>query len=359
MKMLSRLIPKNHFCSFFIFREEPFINWEYTNIVLFTAFDFYRSNSFWIDEIMRTGKTLKEGLIDLGFPKNVDLMADTGIFEIEAKKAGFAKKLGIEVEFKLSNEEVFHAYEISGADFFVTPDEIIHPLDTKETVKRKVAAIKENTLQLLEIVPSNQVTGIIQGCKTKTIELLFDFFKSCGIKYLARGGAVPLYKYDNQHFENIMFKTREITNEYWLHTFGLPRVSLLPYYIHTMKFDSVDTSLLLYLSARKQYLVGINPRPVRLVDFLSCDCKGCQLLQELKVKRNNYGKEFFIALYIHNIVEASQISTDKSRKKSQKKTKNNSREEKHKSAFITKKSGESDWITVKQLIEKKHEDKEL
>ena len=75
-----------------LFREEPLIYWPYTNVVLFTTYDIYRSNDFWLDKTVRSGMTLKEGLIELGFPKTKTLVADTGVFEIERKNHSSARR---------------------------------------------------------------------------------------------------------------------------------------------------------------------------------------------------------------------------------------------------------------------------
>ena len=143
---LSRLIPKNHFCSMSMFREQPLINWTFTKAVLLTAYDIYRSNDFWLDEIIRIGQTLKEGLLELGFPKKNTLVVDTGVFEIEAKKAGIAKELGIDVDIQLSNEQIFEAYELSGADYFVAPDEIVLPDDNEADIRIKSNKIRDYVL---------------------------------------------------------------------------------------------------------------------------------------------------------------------------------------------------------------------
>ena len=62
---LSAMIPKNHFASMGFFREEPLISWTYTKAVLFTAYDVYRSSHFWLDSVIKSGKTLKEALVEL------------------------------------------------------------------------------------------------------------------------------------------------------------------------------------------------------------------------------------------------------------------------------------------------------
>ncbi|MHA2426078.1 MAG: hypothetical protein ACXAEF_14905, partial [Candidatus Thorarchaeota archaeon] len=250
---LSAMIPKNHFASMGFFREEPLINWTYTKAVLFTAYDIYRSNDFWLDSVIKTGQSLKEALNNLGFPKKNTLIADTGIFEIEAKKAGIAKKLGIQVDIELSNDQIIEAYKLSGADFYVAPDEIILATDDENTKRNKLETIKDNLLTLLEHFPSSKVIGVIQGIEQNHIKNLFDFYRSQGVTKFAAGGIIPLYRYDKELFKQTIRSVRNLTNGYWLHTFGLPDVRLLPFYLHEIGMDSVDTSMLLYMTARRRY----------------------------------------------------------------------------------------------------------
>jgi len=302
---LSRLIPKNHFCSLSLFRDEPLIEWKYTQAVLFTAYDVYRSNDFWIDQTINSGKTLKEGLIELGFPKKNTLVADTGVFEMEAKKAGIAKELGIEVGIELSNKQIFEAYRLSGADYFVTPDEIVLPLDDKKIVKSKIAVIKENLLELLEIVSPSKVIAVIQGHSEDVITDLYDFYREYDVSCFAVGGVIPLYHHDKQKLEQVLKFVRDLTKEHWLHIFGLPRMELLNYYLHKIGVDSVDTSALLYLTARRRYLKDSKSEQVRTVNFGECKCDGCSEMDPLPSPRST---EFFVNLYIHNILEAVKLA---------------------------------------------------
>ena len=290
---LSRLIPKNHFCSLSLFRNEPLINWKYTQAVLFTAYDVYRSNDFWIDQTINSGKTLKEGLIELGFPKENTLVADTGVFEMEAKKAGIAKDLGIEVDIELSNKQIFEAYRLSGADYFVAPDEIILPLDNKQAVNTKIAKIKENLLELLEIVSPSKVVAVVQGHKEDVITDLYDFYRDYNISCFAVGGVIPLYHHDKQKLEQVLKFVRDLTKDHWLHIFGLPRMELLNYYLHKIGVDSVDTSALLYLTARRRYLIGSKSEQVRSVKFENCSCEGCSKMDPFPSPRST---DFFVNL---------------------------------------------------------------
>jgi hypothetical protein len=302
---LSKLIPKNHFVSMSFFREEPLIGWGFTDAVLFTAYDVYRSSNFWVDSVISSGLTLKEAMNDLGFPKSTAMMADTGVFEMEAKKAGIAKALGVDVDIALTNEQIFEAYRMSGADLFVSPDEIIQPTDTAQEETSKTNTIKENFRDLLEIVPASKVVAVIQGTNKSAINRLFDFYKSHNVRHFALGGLIPLWHHDKELFRRTVYYVRRLTRGYWLHTFGLPRLKLLPFYLHEVGVDSVDTSILLYLSARRRYVVGFDAFPVRLVDFDSCDCLGCRVLSpELHPRRY----DFFVNLYIHNIIEAARCA---------------------------------------------------
>ncbi|MHA1930833.1 MAG: hypothetical protein ACTSV2_19855 [Candidatus Thorarchaeota archaeon] len=303
-KKLSHLIPKNHFCSFSLFRQEPLIKWTYTKAVLFTAYDIYRSTDFWLDEIINSGKTLKEGLVNLGFPKSNTLVADTGVFEMEAKKAGIARNLGIEVDIELSNKQIFEAYELSGADYFVAPDEIVLPQDKNEDIVTKIATIKGNLLDLLEVVPASKVIAVIQGHTEERITDLFDFYKGHGISCFAMGGVIPLYFHSKELLDSVLKYVRNLTKKHWLHIFGLPRISLLQYYLHDIGIDSVDTSSLLYLTARRRYLVGSKGIPVREAVFKDCDCEGCN---NLDPKGSTRSSHFFVNLYIHNILAAVKL----------------------------------------------------
>ena len=303
---LMGVVPKNHFVSLSFFREPPLINWDFTRACLFTAYDFYRSSDFWTDSVLNSGKTLKQALVELGFPKDNTLVVDTGVFEIEAKKAGIARDLGIEINIQLSNRDIFAVYEISGGDFFVSPDEIILATDDPSTIQTKVDTIKQNLLETLEHVPPSKIIGVIQGQTQEVINHIFHFYVDQGVKHFAAGGLIPLYFHDKELFRSVVTYVRKVTEGFHLHAFGLPVVKLLPYYLHTLNFDSVDTSTLLYLSAKRRYLVGDNPIPVRLVNFDKCSCDGCTFIASKQPHPRH--SDFFIHLYIHNLCEVSKIA---------------------------------------------------
>ncbi|MFW9795669.1 MAG: hypothetical protein ACFFE2_01415 [Candidatus Thorarchaeota archaeon] len=305
---LSHLIPKFHFCSVPLFREEPLINWTYTDAVLFTAYDVYRSHDFWLDKVVSSGATLKEALVDLGFPKANSLVVDTGVFEMEAKKAGISRDLGIDIDIELTNAQIFEAYELSGADFYVAPDEIILPLDSPEVTNRKIKIIKSNLLELLEMIPAPQIISVVQGHQQEVVNDLLDFYRENGIRYFAIGGVIPLYHFDKQLLEKHLDYVRMSTRNEWLHIFGLPSISLLSYYLQRVRVDSVDTSTITYLTARRKYLVGLKSEPIRLADFEECSCPGCHVLSRETSSRS---KAFFANLYIHNILTATRESMRK------------------------------------------------
>ncbi len=305
---LSKLIPKNHFCSMELFREEPLISWPYTDAVLFTAYDVYRSNDFWLDRVVSSGMTLKEGLVDLGFPKTKTLVADTGVFEVEARKAGIARELGIQVDVELSNSHIFQAYELSGADYFVAPDEIVLPDDSNETIQIKIKVIKDNFTELLEIVHPSKIIAVIQGHTEYIIDDLYEFYREQGVTHFAIGGVIPLYHHDKVRLEQVLKYVRKITHDFWLHVFGLPHMGLLHYYHHDIGIDSVDTSALLYITARRRYLIGSRPEQVRKAVFEECGCDGCQ---NLKPDMSTTSSEFFLNLYIHNLRAAARLSSNR------------------------------------------------
>ncbi len=329
------------FCSFSLFRQEPLISWTYTDAVLFTAYDIYRSTDFWLDEMINSGKTLKEGLVELGFPKSNTLVADTGVFEMEAKKAGIARNLGIEVDIELTNNQIFEAYKLSGADYFVAPDEIILPQDNQNEITTKIGKIKDNLLELLEVVPASKVIAVIQGHSEEVISDIYDFHREQGISCFAMGGVIPLYFHSKDLLDSVLKYVRNLTKNHWLHIFGLPRVSLLQYYLHDIGIDSVDTSSLLYLTARRRYLIGSKGVQVREAVFKDCGCEGCN---NLDPKVSTRSSNFFVNLYIHNILAAVKLGDNfASRICEQSKT-------------DTKKENSQDLETVKRKQERKISD---
>jgi len=316
----------------------------------------YRSHDFWLDNVVRSDATLKEALVDLGFPSSNSLVIDTGVFEMEAKKAGISRDLGIDVDIELTNGQIFEAYELSGADYFVSPDDIILPLDDSDIVKEKIHSIKENLSGLLEIVPASKIIAVIQGHEKKVVEDLLDFYRSNGISYFAVGGVIPLYHHDKNLLQKHLTNVRKIVKNEWLHVFGLPRISLLPYYLHEVKVDSVDTSTITYLTARRRYLVGLKPVPVRLAEFEDCGCQGCKVLTKNMSTRS---PQFFANLYIHNIITATRESLNEgSSKKTRLETldkKDPTRKETHHRAKSTE-IHEASWMTAEDALRAKSYD---
>ncbi|MHA1963417.1 MAG: hypothetical protein ACXACG_06160 [Candidatus Thorarchaeota archaeon] len=340
-----------------LFREEPLINWTYTEAVLFTAYDIFRSHDFWLDKVVSSGITLKEALVNLGFPETNSLVIDTGVFEMEAKKAGISRDLGIDIDIELTNTQIFEAYELSGADFFVAPDEIVLPLDGPEVVKDKIDAIKGNLLDLLELVPASKIIAVIQGHQREVVVGLLHFYRENGIEYFAVGGVIPLYHHNREMLQKHLKYVRKVTKNEWLHIFGLPRMSLLSYYLHDVQVDSVDTSTLTYLTARRKYLVGLKPEPVRMANFEDCDCPGCNVLTRDMSTRSPL---FFANLYIHNIVTATRESLEKTRSRVEEKSRKN--EPKKTSTYQSSKSKditERSWTTAEDTLRVKKRDQSV
>jgi hypothetical protein len=225
---------------------------------------------------------------------------------MEAKKAGIARKLGINVEIELSNDQIFEAYELSGADYYVSPDVIVLPSDRPEAVRKKINTMMSNLNDLLERVKPSKVIAVIQGHEKKIIDEQLVFYRENGVRCYAKGGVIPLYHHDKNLLEETLVYVRKKTRDDWLHVFGLPRIGLLPYYLRNQGFDSVDTSMLLYMSARRMYLDDLKPIPVREATFNNCDCIGCTELLELK--HAAHSSDFFVNLYIHNITTAARES---------------------------------------------------
>jgi hypothetical protein len=84
--------------------------------------------------------------------------------------------LGISVSIDLSVRDVLFAYSVSGADKYISPDEIIMPENRVWAIKRKVNMIKENLISLLGAVPSSKVVGVIQGHEASVINEIVDFY---------------------------------------------------------------------------------------------------------------------------------------------------------------------------------------
>ena len=306
---------------------------------------------------MSSGDTLKDALVKLGFPQTNTLVVDTGVFEMEAKKAGISRDLGIDVDIELTNAQIFEAYELSGADFFVAPDEIILPLDGPEIVKEKIDVIKGNLLELLEIVPASKVIAVIQGQQREVVDGLLDFYRENGIEYFAVGGVIPLYHHDKDLLKKHLKYVRRATKKEWLHIFGLPRMSLLSYYLHDVQVDSVDTSTLTYLTARRKYLIGLKPEPVRLAKFEDCDCPGCKVLTKDMSTRS---LQFFANLYIHNIVTATRESLKKTKSKTEEMPKRNEpkRNTSHPSSNVVD-MHKTSWMTAEDALHAKKRDRPM
>ncbi len=143
------------------------------------------------------------------------------------------------------------------------------------------------------------------------------------------------------------------------YSYGLPMINLLPLYLGIVGMDRVDTSMLLYLIARRRYLQGTDASQVREAEFEECDCRGCKKLRE---KVHPRSIDFFIALYIHNLSEAAKISenplsyiesiSDKKDSKSRKSRKQINKKSKPDQTHKVKRN--TSWRTAADFLEEKH-----
>jgi len=119
---------------------------------------------------------------------------------------------------------------------------------------------------------------------------------------------IPLYHHDKITLQRVLHFVRKITHGFWLHIFDLPHMGLLHYYLHEVGIDSVDTSALLYITARRRYLMGSRSEPVRNAALEKYGCDGCR---NLKPEMSTISSEFFLNFYIHNLRAAATLSAYK------------------------------------------------
>jgi len=207
---------------------------------------------------------------------------------------------------------VLFAYSVSGADKYISPDEIIMPENRVWAIKRKVNMIKENLISLLGAVPSSKVVGVIQGHEASVINEIVDFYKENQICTYAAGGLIPLWHADPSLLPVVLRYMRKATKGRWIHAFGLPSMKLLSLYLSDIGVNSVDTSALLYLTDRRLYMVGLEAKPVRIADFAKCSFEGCR---DLSPDDDTDSTHFFTCLYIHNVLEVSRFSEELAKKR--------------------------------------------
>lgn len=149
------MIFKFSFTNPLFLEHDLILNWKYSKTVLLTSFDLLKDDQL-ILYLQRKGMTLKEYLQEeKGFNKTVKLVADTGIFEFEVKKA----KLQIEVPDynNFSIKDIFQAYKLIGPDYLVAPDDIIVQSDTPALVKQKLQKMILNVQHTIDLFPKKKL----------------------------------------------------------------------------------------------------------------------------------------------------------------------------------------------------------
>jgi tRNA-guanine family transglycosylase len=295
-------IPKHYFISDPSFREEPFVNWDYTSTILVTAYDLLRNEPL-LYYLESNSMSLREYMIDNGFPSSTKILADSGIFALEWFKSMRSNTFKIDFSYiKLKPEEVFYAYQIIDPDFLCPLDEIILASDSETVVEEKINRMKENIVDALDNFSTKKIIGVLQGIKEEDIVEIFDFEKEQGIHNFARGGMIPLY-FKPEYCGVIKF-TREITKKYPLHAFGIVRLNQVSCYGKCLGMDSFDTTIVRPLTAKLYYLTP-ELKKERFNDevFLNCECHHCKLMKEYDYElMERPATKLMINLYLHNIM---------------------------------------------------------
>ncbi len=290
--------------------EEPFINWTYTESILITAYDLLKNESllYYLDS---NSLTLREMMIEHGFPQKTKIFADSGIFSLEwfkkIKGRTFNKDFSA---VQLKPKEVLYAYELIDPDYLCPLDEIILPSDKEAVIKQKKLKIKNNILLALECFSSSKLIGVLQGIKSDDIAELFDFEKDQGIRNFARGGIIPLY-YHKEYCDSIR-STRLITKHYSLHAFGLTNLNQVGCYGKCAGMDSFDTTLIRSLTSQMFFLTKKLQKKRFHVDLLSdCKCPYCIEAREYNYEYMDYPPSRLIKnLYLHNILTLANYSNN-------------------------------------------------
>ena len=301
MKALqTSLIYKYSFGSS-LFKTNPLLlDWSLSKTILVTAYDLLKDD-YLTTYLTRTGSTLKEYLQGLGFTKEVNIIADTGIFEYEARRANLQLANVDYLPFELTPEDIFHAYELIGADYLVSPDEIVLQTDSVQEAIAKIDHMLELFTKTLEYFPASKVIPVVQGFDEISIRTLLDYYSKEPVPFVARGGLIPLWRESKQAFSQVVTLTQTLADSYTvkLHSFGLPSLVTIKEYFVDNHYNSLDTSILYYRTAERKYLttkgffVAVNKA------FLeNCSCLGCQQLRQTKYYSKS-GK-FAVGLYYHN-----------------------------------------------------------
>ncbi|MCE7737199.1 MAG: hypothetical protein GPJ54_20090 [Candidatus Heimdallarchaeota archaeon] len=295
-----------------LFQEtEILLDWQFSNTILVTAFDLFRNDGL-VTKLQKTGSSLKDYLHDFGFNKKIKILADTGVFELEMRKARLSKfdKYITKLD-TLKTEEIFHAYNLIDPDFLVAPDEMILVNDTTQDQELKKQIILDNLQKTLSEFPRTKVIATIQGLDQKVISEITDDIREEKITKVARGGLLPLRKHSRTQFSSILTLTEKIArkaNMKHLHAFGLSNINVLrDYFVHN-SYNSVDTSAVYYYTVDRKYLTKKNKFvQVRKANFDLCDCAGCEIMKDnlFFADRNT---KFIIGLYSHNAHQTAKMA---------------------------------------------------
>jgi hypothetical protein len=281
-------------------------NWPFSKKILVTAYDIYRNDSF-VQYLNRTGQTLRQYLIeDVGLRSDIEIVADTGIFEIESKKARLDFASHFDILPDLSVTDILRAYDIIDPDVVVAPDEMILIEDDKEERERKKEVIKSNLITTLDNFPRKKVMATLQGIETDDIFDLASFIVDQDIEMVARGGLIPLRKSNRDRYYKVLRKSETLLRNMkrsHLHAFGLHSVSALGDYFVANSYNSLDTSAIYWITATRKFITwkGDQIAVRKAADiFYRCGCMGCQLMDQTKGGAPYGSGTFMTALYYHN-----------------------------------------------------------
>lgn len=299
-QLKSRVIFKFPFLNPLFLENERMLEWPFSECILVTAYDLLKNDPL-ISKLQRQGSTLKEYFVERGFNKNIKIMADTGIFAFEFRKAKLDLSIPIEIPDKLENKDIFMAYELIDPDYLVAPDEIILWEDSLEVSNKKIQTMEGNLNETLDRFDRSKIYAVLQGIETVQINYFCDMFKSLKIERVARGGLLPLIK-NKAVFSRLLRESELLARNAGikeLHGFGLPGVNSLPEYFVNNTYDTIDTSTIYFYTLDKRYLdEGGRLIPVKNAFFNNCGCEYCANLLQMRGYPNS--GNFMINLYSHN-----------------------------------------------------------
>lgn len=292
-----------------LFLEHPLLlNWGFSTTALVTALDL-STNERLTRSLKQRGMTLREHLHQCGFNPNVKIMADTGIFQLEARKAENGIYETDDPMLHFSAEEILENYQLIDPDFVVAPDEIIY---WNESIRRAEGKIEQNIRNLertLDLFPRDKVIAGIQGTNTHQVRTATNAIAELKVTKAARGGLIPLIRSNQSLYREMLHLSEHLARKAGvehLHYFGLPNIRTLKDCFIDNSYDSLDTSVLYHKTAQRKYLVDKGfYKSVRGAWLERCNCPGCQLMLS---KRHRTGSlDFVIGLFVHNCLALRQV----------------------------------------------------